>query len=179
MDLMKNSGISINKVCLLDPKAEQELSPEDGDSFEWFLFGVRNLPWSYQNKKKETQNIQRESSVNCPACNFNCTVGSILFKGDDPPRDRTATLRVHGFPSRRLGPVQMTTDTALGVTKLVVADKIPLANVPYIVCFPKRISNIAVLILKRDRQDHPTIRFNAKESVQMPFRKSGDITFSE
>jgi len=29
----------------------------------------------------------------------------------------------------------MTTDTALGVTKMVVADKIPLANVPYIVGF--------------------------------------------
>lgn len=44
-------------------------------------------------------------------------------KGDDPPRDRTAELRNLGFPGRRLGPVQMTTDTALGVTKLVVDDK--------------------------------------------------------
>lgn len=44
-------------------------------------------------------------------------------EGDDPPRDRTSELRALGFPSRRLGPVQMTTDTALGVTKLVVQDK--------------------------------------------------------
>jgi Predicted SAM-dependent RNA methyltransferase len=43
--------------------------------------------------------------------------------GDDPPRDRTAQLRALGFPSRHLGPVQMTTDTALGVTKMVVQDK--------------------------------------------------------
>jgi ribosome biogenesis SPOUT family RNA methylase Rps3 len=43
--------------------------------------------------------------------------------GDDPPRDRTAELRVLGFPSRHLGPVQMTTDTALGVCKRVVQDK--------------------------------------------------------
>ena len=43
--------------------------------------------------------------------------------GDDPPRDRTSELRVLGFPTRHLGPVQMTTDTALGVTKLVVNDK--------------------------------------------------------
>jgi ribosome biogenesis SPOUT family RNA methylase Rps3 len=43
--------------------------------------------------------------------------------GDDPPRDRTSELRVLGFPTRHLGPVQMTTDTALGVTKLVVDDK--------------------------------------------------------
>ena len=28
-----------------------------------------------------------------------------------------------GFPGRHLGPVQMTTDTALGVTKIVVQDK--------------------------------------------------------
>ena len=43
--------------------------------------------------------------------------------GDDPPRDRTSELRVLGFPTRYLGPVQMTTDTALGVTKIVVTDK--------------------------------------------------------
>lgn len=33
--------MSIEKVCLLDPKAKSELSPEDGDGrFQWFLFGV-------------------------------------------------------------------------------------------------------------------------------------------
>ena len=38
---MKQAGVSLDKVCLLDPKAEKELSPEDGDGrFEWFLFGV-------------------------------------------------------------------------------------------------------------------------------------------
>ena len=46
-----------------------------------------------------------------------------VFAGDDPPRDRTSELRVLGFPNRHLGPVQMTTDTALGVTKLVIEDK--------------------------------------------------------
>ena len=38
-----------------------------------------------------------------------------------------------GFPTRHLGPVQMTTDTALGVTKLIVHDHIPLNQIPYIV----------------------------------------------
>ncbi|KIK68390.1 hypothetical protein GYMLUDRAFT_256124 [Collybiopsis luxurians FD-317 M1] len=114
LDLIKERlGGSLEKVCLLDPKAEKELSPEDGDGrFEWFLFG------------------------------------GIL--GDDPPRDRTGELRVMGFPGRHLGPTQMTTDTALGVTKRVVEDKVPLNQIPYI--------------------DHPTIKFNAKESVEMPFK---------
>ncbi|KAG6836428.1 hypothetical protein H0H93_008070 [Arthromyces matolae] len=111
--LMKSKGISLDKVCLLDPKAEKALSPEDGDGrFDMFLFG------------------------------------GIL--GDDPPRDRTGELRIMGFPTRHLGPVQMTTDTALGVTKRVIKDGLLLDKVPYV--------------------DFPTIRFNAKESVEMPFR---------
>jgi len=44
----------------------------------------------------------------------------------------------------------MTTDTALGVTKRVVVDRVPLDEIPYV--------------------DYPTIRFNARESVEMPFR---------
>ncbi|KII91571.1 hypothetical protein PLICRDRAFT_173401 [Plicaturopsis crispa FD-325 SS-3] len=117
LDLMKTASVPLHKVCLLDPKATEALSPEDGDGrFEWFLFG------------------------------------GIL--GDDPPRDRTAELRVLGFPTRHLGSVQMTTDTALGVTKKVVDDKVPLTQIPYI--------------------DYPTITFNPKESVEMPFRYIAD-----
>ncbi|PPQ75935.1 hypothetical protein CVT26_006341 [Gymnopilus dilepis] len=116
LDLLRAQGIPLEKVCLLDPKAEKELVPEDGNEFDWFLFG------------------------------------GIL--GDDPPRDRTSELRRLGFPTRHLGPVQMTTDTALGVTKLVVDDRIRLNDIPYV--------------------DHPTIKFNAKESVEMPFRYIAD-----
>lgn len=44
MDFMNHKGVPLNKVCLLDPKAEKPLSPEDGDGrFEWFLFGVRHF----------------------------------------------------------------------------------------------------------------------------------------
>ncbi|THH32840.1 hypothetical protein EUX98_g1364 [Antrodiella citrinella] len=113
LEVMAQQNIPLDRVCLLDPKAPEALSPADGEGrFAWFLFG------------------------------------GIL--GDDPPRDRTADLRVLGFPARHLGPVQMTTDTALGVTKLVVEDKIPLDEITYV--------------------EFPTIRFNAKESVEMPFR---------
>ena len=42
LDLMRDLSVPLEKVCLLDPKAEKELSVDDGDGrFEWFLFGVR------------------------------------------------------------------------------------------------------------------------------------------
>merc|ERR1712169_162430 len=74
--------------------------------------------------------------------------GGIL--GDDPPRDRTSELRKKGFEGRRLGPKQMTTDTAVRVTRMVVQDKIPLGEVPYL--------------------DFPELKFSANESTEMPFR---------
>ncbi|KAG2051872.1 DUF431-domain-containing protein [Suillus hirtellus] len=112
MELLEQNNIPITRVCLLDPKAQTVLAPEDGKIFDHFLFG------------------------------------GIL--GDDPPRDRTSELRQLGFPSRQLGSMQMTTDTALAVTKRVIDDKVQLNAIPYV--------------------DFPTITFNAKESVEMPFR---------
>jgi Predicted SAM-dependent RNA methyltransferase len=104
---------------------------------------------------------------------FVCPIISVLIRmiheGDDPPRDRTSELRVLGFPTRHLGPVQMTTDTALGVTKLVVKDGIPLSQIPYVVC-PTILRSLELTALNvKYNQDFPTIRFNSKESVEMPF----------
>ncbi|KAF2004821.1 DUF431-domain-containing protein [Amniculicola lignicola CBS 123094] len=101
-----------DRVCLLDPAAAKDLSPEDGDAFDIFLFG------------------------------------GIL--GDDPPRDRTSELRKKGYHGRRLGPVQMTTDTAVRVTRITVQDKVPVDQIPYI--------------------DHPEIKVSKNESTEMPFR---------
>ncbi|KAF3936721.1 hypothetical protein ABW19_dt0201200 [Dactylella cylindrospora] len=73
--------------------------------------------------------------------------------------DRTAELRKYGFTGRRLGPIQMTTDTAVRVTRLVVEEKIPLARIPYI--------------------DFPEIKISPNETTEMPFRyvnRSGDNT---
>lgn len=43
LQLMDRSNVPLGRVCLLDPKAEQELAPEDGEgNFDWFLFGVRS-----------------------------------------------------------------------------------------------------------------------------------------
>ncbi|RKP01928.1 hypothetical protein CXG81DRAFT_29636 [Caulochytrium protostelioides] len=74
--------------------------------------------------------------------------GGIL--GDDPPRDRTAELRDQGFATRHLGPVQMTTDTAILVSDRVLSGQQRLDDIPYV--------------------DNPDIVFNAHESVNMPFR---------
>ncbi|BCS25608.1 SAM-dependent methyltransferase [Aspergillus puulaauensis] len=74
--------------------------------------------------------------------------GGIL--GDDPPRDRTSELRKKGYEGRRLGPVQMTTDTAVRVTRMVVHDRVPLEEIPYI--------------------DYPEIVINEHERTEMPFR---------
>ncbi|KAH8425696.1 SAM-dependent methyltransferase [Aspergillus melleus] len=101
-----------SKVCLLDPAAQVELSPADGDDFEVFLFG------------------------------------GIL--GDDPPRDRTSELRKKGYAGRRLGPKQMTTDTAVRVTRMVVHEKVPLEQIQYL--------------------DYPEILINEHERTEMPFR---------
>ncbi|KAF9738352.1 hypothetical protein PMIN06_009887 [Paraphaeosphaeria minitans] len=101
-----------DKVCLLDPAAAKDLGPEDGDTFDVFLFG------------------------------------GIL--GDDPPRDRTSELRKKGYQGRRLGPVQMSTDTAVRVTRMVVQDRIAVDKIPYL--------------------DHPELKINKNESTQMPFR---------
>ena len=40
LDLMKSRDVALEQVCLLDPRGEAELSPEDGERFSWFLFGV-------------------------------------------------------------------------------------------------------------------------------------------
>jgi len=42
MELMSERKMDLKAVCLLDPKAHQELAPEDGveGEFRWFLFGV-------------------------------------------------------------------------------------------------------------------------------------------
>ncbi|AOW01894.1 SAM-dependent RNA methyltransferase [Yarrowia lipolytica] len=101
-----------SRVCLLDPSAEETLSPEDGDKFDIFLFG------------------------------------GIL--GDHPPRDRTGELRKYGFAGRNLDKFQMTTDTAVRVTKKVVDDKIPIDKIPYV--------------------DYPELKFSKYESTEMPFR---------
>lgn len=64
--------------------------------------------------------------------------------------DRTSELRKRGFAGRRLGPVQMTTDTAVRVTRMIIQGQTSLNDIPYV--------------------DHPEIRIDEHESTEMPFR---------
>lgn len=42
LHLLQTKNIPLEKICLLDPKAESQLAPEDGDGrFTHFLIGVR------------------------------------------------------------------------------------------------------------------------------------------
>lgn len=77
--------------------------------------------------------------------------GGIL--GDHPPRDRTKELKTT-YPNllvgRRLGDKQMTTDTAIRTTQLIVKNKTKFEDIKFI--------------------DYPEFRFNKNEATEMPFR---------
>ena len=50
LTLIKELGIPLERVCLLDPRAEKEIEPEDGEVFDMFLFGgilgQSTSPWT-------------------------------------------------------------------------------------------------------------------------------------
>lgn len=79
--------------------------------------------------------------------------------------DRTSELRKKGFEGRRLGPKQMTTDTAVRVTRMVVQDKSSSS------CWTQEHTLTgAVALDKVPYLDFPELKFSANESTEMPFR---------
>lgn len=58
--------------------------------------------------------------------------GGILGNVDEFDFDRTSVLRVCGFPTRNLGSMQMTTDTAVRVSKMILCDKMSFAAIPFV-----------------------------------------------
>merc|ERR1711939_1118640 len=111
--LEEKLGIPPERICLLDMDAPQALEPEDVANFDVVVFGGI-LGNIYENED-----------------------GSY---GSD---DRTAEVR-HCFKNRRhLGPMQMTTDTAVLVTKLVLEDRRCLADIPFLDC-PRACASCSV-----------------------------------
>ncbi len=143
--LMKRWNVPLERICLLDPKAPRKLDVSDAARHEKPSEEDRDGPFDY------------------------FLFGGIL--GDDPPRDRTASLRLMGFPGRHLGKVQMTTDTALGVTKRVVEDGLHLHLPPS----EEDASTQSAFEGSRGKGrllwvDQPELKFGGGESVEMPFR---------
>lgn len=92
-----------DRVCLLDMDAEEALEPEDDAKFDAYVFGG--------------------------------ILGNVIENPDGSysSDDRTAELRRLGFRHRRhLGPLQMTTDTAVLVCQRVIEQACPLAEIPFL-----------------------------------------------
>ena len=110
---LEENGLDPSTVCLLDPAADVDLTPNDKSKFEYFVFG------------------------------------GIL--GSHPRIDRTGILRKkYGFSGRRLGALQMTTDTAIRTTQKIIEDGLPFEDIKFL--------------------DYPEIKYNKYESTEMPFR---------
>merc|ERR1711948_98184 len=86
-----------------DMDAEEALQPDDADKFDALVFGG--------------------------------ILGNVIERPDGSygSDDRTSELRKLGFTHRRhLGPMQMTTDTAILVSKMVLEEARPLAEIPFV-----------------------------------------------
>ena len=80
------------RVCMLDLRAEKELSSEE----EWDFI----------------------------------VFGGVL--GDHPPRDRPAPVRQHFPVLRHLGAMQLATDTAVLVSRLILCNRLALGEIPMV-----------------------------------------------
>ncbi len=147
---MEQRGVSKDKVCLLDPKSPYAVSITDAGNFT---------------------SSTKDAAAGGPFEFF--LYGGIL--GDDPPRDRTSSLRQLGFPSRHLGGVQMTTDTALGVTKRCVEDAY-LLNLDDTKEQEEKWGDNKQTEKKLEWVNYPELNFGKGESVEMPFRYMVDET---
>lgn len=134
----------LERICLLDPRAALPLSVCDAGLFP--------------------SSAQAAHNDHAPFTHF--LFGGIL--GDDPPRDRTASLRDLGFPGRNLASIQMSTDTALGVTKRVVEDglRLDLAELEGVPGADTKADGVDGLTWV----DSPTLQFGRGESVELPYR---------
>lgn len=59
-------------------------------------------------------------------------LGGILGNVDEFDMDRTALLRQHGFPTRNLGHMQMTTDTAVKTAHIILTKALYMNEIPFI-----------------------------------------------
>lgn len=83
--------------------------------------------------------------------------------------DRTSELRKKGYVGRRLGPKQMTTDTAVRVTRMVVHEKGESILNGQLTMVNSRLT-VAVPLEEIPYLDYPELLINEHERTEMPFR---------
>ncbi|KAJ9115767.1 hypothetical protein QFC24_006875 [Naganishia onofrii] len=151
-----NPPIPISKVCLLDPKAERVLSPEDGEEgvFEYFLFGgilgddpPRDRTGELRRMGFETRHLGSVQMTTDTAERGDLVSGDNSYREFKAQARRRTKVFCKGYRALRR---HNSRAGALGVSKRIIDDKIPLDKIPYV--------------------DHPTIRFTENEAVEMPFR---------
>ncbi|CAE7204667.1 SFM1 [Symbiodinium natans] len=91
-----------DRICLLDMDAEEVLQPDDVAKFDAFVFGG--------------------------------ILGNVIENDDGSygSDDRTSEIRPYFKHRRHLGPMQMTTDTAVLVAQKVLERACPLAEIPFL-----------------------------------------------
>jgi ribosome biogenesis SPOUT family RNA methylase Rps3 len=109
----------LNELSSIDP--EQKDLINSNQSQEFCLKSVSLL--DLRAKKALDHSDRQELNV--------LIFGGIL--GDHPPRDRTKPLREFlGDNMRHLGPVQMSTDTAILTSQIILADGVELGQIPFV-----------------------------------------------
>ncbi|KRW99584.1 hypothetical protein PPERSA_03759 [Pseudocohnilembus persalinus] len=132
-----------------------ENDPEDNEKYQKNIQEIEKENVTFLEKKLHTYFDEKgnlvlpEKNINVPfericlldmrgdrdlepadAKDFDCFLfGGIL--GDHPPKDRTKELRQIGFKQKRLGDIQLTTDTALLITKLIIENGHKFDEIPY------------------------------------------------
>ena len=151
--LLEYANIARNVPRLILSKCPVQEKPSELEKVEFTTSSVNEWPVDQQ---KRVLLLDPDSKVElCPSDSLNydfLLFGGIL--GDDPPQDRTRLLRQMGFETRHLGPVQMTTDTAVLVAQQIIE-------------FQKEMKDLRFI-------DRPEIKLGKNSVVELPFRYIAD-----
>ena len=142
---------SKNVIFTLFPPGEKLYEIQDKNGPLLYLESVKEVNSIYHSPNVCLLDMTADTALTPQDANIFDTFmfGGIL--GNVPAEDRTSQIRyVQQNQRRNLGKLQMTTDTAVLVTKLVMENQMTLEQIPYV--------------------DYPEICFNSKESVELPFR---------
>ncbi|KAL8669683.1 MAG: hypothetical protein Q9168_005740 [Polycauliona sp. 1 TL-2023] len=146
--IAKESTAAGATFCLSSAPADLNI-PDSVKAVEGFNIDHRSVEDVYQDCKHRVCLLDPAAKEELKPADAN-DFDIFVFGGILEYADRTSELRKKGFTGRRLGPIQMTTDTAVRVTRMVVQGQTALEEIPHI--------------------DYPEIRIDEHESTEMPFR---------